>query len=102
MAASVFLKAWPTVLADFNGQIPSDAGISWDAMKGGLELIGASISLASCFGLAAYFTYLHRQIRQDSPKGLRRKSLWTTDQINACIITLGLGLMFLLIHYSTR
>ncbi len=65
-----------------------------------MELFAAAFCLLTTAGLAIYFTYAHHQIHLHTPKGLRRKSLWTTDQINACLITFGMGVMFLLIHYS--
>ena len=92
----------PHVLALSDGLFPGSSGIAWDDLQGSMELVFAAVCFLCAIGLTGYFTYHHHQTRLSSPKGLRKKSLWTTDQINACLIAFGLGMMFLLIHYSTR
>ncbi len=100
IAASISTASQP-VLADIaDTSFAGNSSISWDDLKGDMEIVFGSFSFLVALGLFGYFTYLHRQIRLSTPKGLRKKSLWTTDQINACLITFGIALMFLLLHYS--
>ncbi len=65
--------------------------LTWDSI---LELVLGGLSLICSLILFVYYSYEHQQIRATRRNSSIRQSLWTTDQVNACLIPLGISFAF--------
>jgi Trk-type K+ transport system membrane component len=91
-------SVWDSV----SGYSSGSHSLSMKEWKRSLEFIFSLLCLTCSLGLFIFYSLAHRQMRKENKHLLRKRSLWTTDQVNACVLPLGIGMLFAVIFYLFR